>query len=356
MAEVDDFGADDMDADGEAIEAAIAAASAAGGGAVLLGPGRYILQRRVLLPPGVVLRGSGRDATTVDIPLSLQEVYGGGDRAWSFGGAFFYANGRNSFEAITTIQSNAARGERTIEVPDAAGIAVGDWIVVRQDDVGGALIRRLHADLVRDVTIQNADYGVSFTYSFICTATGVILERTGDRGEVVGHHGLNNGHGGDNLFVDFDIRARFVHDLTNEWYAHGVVFARGRGEDLCMDLRQAVERPRRRRAQSLDFPAADYGPRMTFVGFATDQSLPDGHLDWYFDETSPAELEPANLWEAMRAARLGVEPMDAGVSDAGPGSDAAAADASGAGDSSVDAGGDDGGCSLSGGSGSGKAL
>jgi hypothetical protein len=59
--------------------------------------------------------------------------------------------------------------------------------------------------------------------------------RPDDRGSVTGHHGLNNGNGGDNLFIGFDIRTTMQHDLTSEWYATGVVFTRGRGDNLRMD-------------------------------------------------------------------------------------------------------------------------
>jgi hypothetical protein len=88
---------------------------------------------------------------------------------------------------------------------------------------------------VRNVHVLNADYGVNVRRSFFVTIEDVVLDTTGDRGDIVGHHGLNNGHGGDNLFIGFDIRATFQHDLTNEWYATGVVFTKGRGDNLRMD-------------------------------------------------------------------------------------------------------------------------
>jgi len=88
---------------------------------------------------------------------------------------------------------------------------------------------------VRDVTILNADYGVSFEKSFFCTASGVVLDATFDRGPLIGHHGLNASRGADVLFTGFDVRKKYVHDLTVDGYAMGTVFAGGKGVDLNMD-------------------------------------------------------------------------------------------------------------------------
>ncbi|MGE0784644.1 MAG: glycosyl hydrolase family 28-related protein [Sandaracinaceae bacterium] len=447
IVDVTDYGAvgDGTTDDGQAFEDAIAAADTMGGGAVRIPSGRYLLRRRLALPSGVVVRGDGRDQTTLYFPEPLESLYPGASD-WSFGGAFLYSSGSSSLPTLTTVTAPASRGDVVIHVASSTELAVGDWIQIRQTDDDGSLIRRLHADFVdggtdnvgdlamrfstrisaiegdaitleralpldlearwsptihaqrptreeigiehltmefpvttypghfnelgynaiqlhatyhswvRDVTILNTDYGVSFTSSFFCTATGVILDTTGDRGSLVGHHGLNNGHGGDNLFVDFDVRATFVHDLTNEWYAHGVVFTRGTGVDLCLDHHRAapystlwteLDLGAGRRAwtsggsndrgphtaaydtlwnvtsaRTLPLPAADYGPRMTFVGFDTDDTIPAAADDWYLESVAAADLEPSNLWEAMRARRLGaMTPPDAGVltTDAGEG-------------------------------------
>lgn len=88
---------------------------------------------------------------------------------------------------------------------------------------------------VRNVEILNSDYGVNIRNSFFVTVQDVVLAMTGSRGSITGHHGLNNGHGGDNLFIGFDIQAIYQHDVTNEWYATGIVFTRGRGDNLRMD-------------------------------------------------------------------------------------------------------------------------
>ena len=196
-------------------------------------------------------------------------------------------------------------------------------------------------------------------------------------------------HGGEPAnFLDVGGGAKVNHDLTNEWYAHGVVFTRGRGVDLCMDHHRAApyatlwteldlgagERPWRSggrgdrgphtaaydtlwnltAATALDLPRADYGPRMTFVGFDTNDTVPGDADDWYLEDVAAADIEPANLWEAMVERRLGATPdTDAGApdTDAGevaPGTDAGVSGEDAGRNPDVDAGGpsapDDDGC------------
>jgi len=202
---------------------------------------------------------------------------------------------------------------------------------------------------VRDVEILNADYGVNVRDSYFVTVADVVLDTTGDRGNLVGHHGLNNGHGSDNLFIGFDIRATFVHDLTNEWYATGVVFTKGRGDNLRMDHHRAApyatlwteldcgagtapfvsggssnRGPHSaaydmqwnvRAAAAMELPSDDFGPRLSFVGFQTDATEARSRFDWWLETTDPDEIEPANIWEAMVERRLG--PDDPGGGSTG---------------------------------------
>ena len=69
------------------------------------------------------------------------------------------------------------------------------------------------------------------------TVSDVVIEASNQRS---GHHALNNSHGGDNLFIGFDLRTAYVHDLTNEWYGTGVVFTRGKGVDLALNHHRAA--------------------------------------------------------------------------------------------------------------------
>jgi len=51
--------------------------------------------------------------------------------------------------------------------------------------------------------------------------------------DCTGHHGISV-TGADNLVTDFDIRTKFIHDITVE-KSVGNVFSNGKGLDLCLD-------------------------------------------------------------------------------------------------------------------------
>jgi hypothetical protein len=222
---------------------------------------------------------------------------------------------------------------------------------------------------VRDVKVVNGDYGVSITSSHFVTVADVVIDTTNDRS---GHHALNCGHGGDNLYIGFDVRVPFVHDLTVEWYTTGNVFTQGQGKNLSLDHHRAAPystlwteldlgagtsawksggagnrgphsaaydtlwNVRAERAMAM--PPSDYGPRMAFVGFLTSAGDASSDLDWWFEAIDPEALTPANLWLAMRERRLGPADADAGSGeDAGTGEDPGDSDdASQSGDGEAD--------------------
>jgi len=87
----------------------------------------------------------------------------------------------------------------------------------------------------RNIRIVNADSGI-YARGRFCTLHRIVLETDGcktDRGGNFGHHGIGFS-GSDNLLTMFDIRMRFVHDITvsGTW---GNVVSKGRGQDLCFD-------------------------------------------------------------------------------------------------------------------------
>jgi MYXO-CTERM domain-containing protein len=71
------------------------------------------------------------------------------------------------------------------------------------------------------------------------------------------------------------------------------------------------------------FPADDYGPRMNYIGYRTTDSLSSPY-DWWFEKIAPADLDPPNLWLAMRERRLG-----SGVAGSGGSAGASATGGSG---------------------------
>ena len=68
------------------------------------------------------------------------------------------------------------------------------------------------------------------------TISDVVYESTRppDEGGHRGHHGIYMGGMGDHLFTRFDIRMKFVHDISVSGTA-GVVVSQGKGLDLCFD-------------------------------------------------------------------------------------------------------------------------
>jgi hypothetical protein len=194
----------------------------------------------------------------------------------------------------------------------------------------------VHDSWVRDVTILNADYGVHFNRSFFCTATGVVLDTTFDRGPLIGHHGLNSSGGADVVFSRFDLRKRYVHDLSVDGYAMTTVWSSGKGVDLNLDhhgrapygtlwTNLDVGAARRtfnsggarnrmphsgarttiwnvRGAAPVGLPEPGFGPLMTFVAVpgADPESAPEHHSV----EPVPADrLCQPDLYQAMIAAR-----------------------------------------------------
>jgi hypothetical protein len=87
----------------------------------------------------------------------------------------------------------------------------------------------------RNIRIVNADSGI-YAHGRFCTMQRISLETDGcknDKRGLFGHHGVTLG-GSDNLLTEFDIKMRFVHDITvaRSW---GCVASNGRGTDLCFD-------------------------------------------------------------------------------------------------------------------------
>lgn len=88
---------------------------------------------------------------------------------------------------------------------------------------------------LRDITVRNADSG-PYVFGFFCTVENIRLQADADRLSKEGHsghHGISL-QGNDLLCRDFAIETRFIHDLTVQ-SSVGCVFARGKAVDLCMD-------------------------------------------------------------------------------------------------------------------------
>ncbi len=195
---------------------------------------------------------------------------------------------------------------------------------------------------IDDLEIQNADFGIGLNGTNFCTVRNVILSVSANRAMDPavrgwnGHHGIDASHGTENLITGFDIRTRFVHDISVEWYALHTVYSEGRGMDLAMDHHReanysslftdldcgAGTRPffsggsRDRGAHSGAYstfwnirasspmppPPPDFGPRLILVGVDT-AAAPRSDYQWTVEKIHRDRLCPANLYEAMRARR-----------------------------------------------------
>ena len=214
----------------------------------------------------------------------------------------------------------------------------------KEKGYNGLFMQNVSQCWVHDVEIQNSDFGLDLNSTNFCTVSNVTLTTSADRGAspvargMGGHHGIDVSHGTENLVTDFDVRTKFVHDISVEWYALHTVFAKGRGVDLNMDHHReanysslfsqidcgAGTRPfdsggsRDRGAHAgayttywnvraegvLRLPAPDFGPLLNFIGVGRIDQGPDAPARWMVEQFAPAGLCPAELQEAMRAGRL----------------------------------------------------
>ncbi len=189
----------------------------------------------------------------------------------------------------------------------------------------------------RKLRVINGDSGPYLGGKF-CTLQGIVLEsaRPPDRTGLTGHHGIT-AYGDDNLVEDFEIRHKYVHDLTVE-HSAGNVFRRGRAADLSMDHHKKAphanlftdldlgvgSRPFRsgggaalglhsgawgtfwnlRARKPLEPPPSGFGPdALNFVAFGPPGAAKAPGGVWW-EPLPPERLVPADLYLAQRERRL----------------------------------------------------
>jgi len=191
---------------------------------------------------------------------------------------------------------------------------------------------------IRDVEIQNADFGIGLNQTNFCTVSGVVLTTSQDRAVssgskgMNGHHGIDVGHGTENLITNFDIHTTFVHDISVEWYALHTVFSNGSGTDLAMDHHREANysnlfsnlncgrgtRPFASggshdrgahagayttywniRAESpMNLPPPDFGPLLNFIGFEAIPKLRIRNTTGHSRQSTPDTSVPP-IWPAL---------------------------------------------------------
>ncbi len=194
---------------------------------------------------------------------------------------------------------------------------------------------------VRDIRVVHGDNGPFVSGGRFCTLQKIILEsrRTPDRSGCTGHHGITFNYGDDNLVEEFDVRTKFIHDLTVDHGSAGNVFRRGSGQDLSFDHHKRAPHAnlfanidlgegsrmyrcgggaalgkhsgawetfwnlRARRPQK--WPFENFGPDlMNFVGVESgDRPVMDREGRWW-EPIPPARLFPPDLYQAQLDKRL----------------------------------------------------
>jgi hypothetical protein len=195
---------------------------------------------------------------------------------------------------------------------------------------------------VRNIAVRNADSG-PFVGGYFNTLQDIVLmsERPSDNQECAGHHGITL-VGGDNLVRGFEIRTRFIHDLTVSAFCSGNVFSGGSGVDLSLDHHRrapfeslftdldagAGQRLWKcgggaglgkhcaargtfwniRAGAMLDQPPESFGPpMMNFIAlhsYKPSMTNPEGR---WFEPIAPETIRPRNLHDAQRARRLATQ-------------------------------------------------
>ncbi len=173
---------------------------------------------------------------------------------------------------------------------------------------------------VRRVKFINPDSGPMVGGVFN-TVSDVVFEsrRPADGAGNQGHHGIYL-HGGDHLFTRFDIRMKFIHDISVSETA-GVVVAQGKGVDLCFDHHKRA--PYEILFTDIDLGLGtrpwksggggglgkNAGARVTFWNLRAAGALPEPTKDfapWSLnlvgvDVGRPPLLEPAGVWREILA-------------------------------------------------------
>ena len=192
---------------------------------------------------------------------------------------------------------------------------------------------------VRNIRVVNADSGPYISGVFN-TAENVTLEssRPLDKQQCAGHHGISLG-GSDNLVKRFNIRTRFIHDITVSGFCSGNVIAESRGVDLALDHPRYAPHENLftdldagagsrlwkcgggadlgkhcgargtfwniRSAKPLTYPPNDFGPpSMNLIALETASPGDTTRDGKWFETIKPSEIQPQNLHEAQLSRRL----------------------------------------------------
>ncbi|MGE0118019.1 MAG: glycosyl hydrolase family 28-related protein [Dongiaceae bacterium] len=139
-----------------AFQAAITKVQNLGGGVVYFPAGTYVLTEQVkIASSNLIIRGAGRDRTTLYYPKPLAEAVGRVAGAVSSGVdvlIYHYCCGFISFEGddneelVGALSSDAKRGSQVLTLTSASGLSAGQFVSLRQHDKSQSLVRHILAD------------------------------------------------------------------------------------------------------------------------------------------------------------------------------------------------------------------
>src|SRR5882724_1246755 len=202
-------------------------------GTVFFPAGRYLITDSIQVGKGgICLRGAGRDKTILLIGKGLEQLYplygitNAKQTKWSWSGAMILFTGDIADAGIEELE---------VQFPDSLW-AGHDFHERAYNAIGFGDLA--HDGWIRNVTLTGCDVGIWIESSaHHITAENWLLDFGPNRRQqsVSGHHGVNI-YGGYNLLQDFEIRGKFLHDLSVESASstHNV-FHNGKGADLCID-------------------------------------------------------------------------------------------------------------------------
>ena len=214
----------------QALRQAIAACKE--NGTLYLPAGTYLISDSIIVRNNsICISGAGKNKTTLFFTKGLEELYPlynigtPKQTRWSWGGAMLLFNNTDH------------SGIRDITIRFPVSLYGGHNFHERAYDAIG-FANNARNGWVSDVKIINADLGIWIERSaHHITAQKWELAFGPVRAaqKISGHHGIN-AYGGYNLFQDFFVNGKYVHDLSVESNNSIFnVFRNGKGKDLCID-------------------------------------------------------------------------------------------------------------------------
>lgn len=159
-------------------DAVLRAVAAAPGKVIFFPSGKYVITKFVAITrSGTVLQGEGSERTTLLMPVPmntiLPRVFRGAEGvettaySWS-GGMISLAGDGYTGETLTTVAVAAKRGDSTLSVADASGIAVGTRVVLELTDTSArTLVSHIYRGDPGDLSKERKVFALSQTLTVV---------------------------------------------------------------------------------------------------------------------------------------------------------------------------------------------